>query len=316
MGLGSAGVRALPRDDSSDLDFLLFRQHDVLSRVQALAHFTEKAIRHRLDTGRWQRPRRGVYVLRHASDDDDQRRWIAVLAGPEGTVTAGRTALAQFGLRGFHVHAIHLLMPSAVRDRDTPHDVIVHRTRLLEASDVHDLGSPPCTMPARSVVDAAQWARSDDEARAVVAAAVQQRLVNAADLRATLARLSSVRRRPVITLAVNDAAGGAGSLPEVQFLALCRRGGLPRPRLQVSRRDRDGRQRYLDALFEPYGVHVEIDGVQHLDVRAYWADMRRQNAVWVSGERVLRFPAWAVRNQPDEVLETVCTALRAAGWPG
>ncbi|MEU7822308.1 DUF559 domain-containing protein [Catellatospora sp. NPDC049133] len=306
----------MPRDDSSDLDFLLFRQHDVLSRAQALAYFSEKAIRHRLATGRWQRPRRGVLVLRDTPGDDDQRRWIAVLAGPAGTVTAGRTALAQLGLRGFHVHAIHLLMPSATRDRDTPHDVIIHRTRRLEASEVHDLGSPPCTMPARSVVDAAQWARSDDEARAIVAAAVQQRLVDAADLRAVLARLSSVRRRPVIMLAVNDAAGGAGSLAEAQFLAVCRRGGLPRPRLQVSRRDGDGRQRYLDALFEQYGVHAEIDGAQHLDVRAYWADMRRQNAVWVRGERVLRFPAWAVRNQPDEVLETVRAALRAAGWPG
>ncbi|WP_230686997.1 type IV toxin-antitoxin system AbiEi family antitoxin domain-containing protein [Catellatospora vulcania] len=309
-------MRALPRDDSSDLDFLLFRQSDVLTRAQALAHFSEKAIRHRLDTGRWRRPRRGVYVLRDAPDDDDQRRWVAVLAGPPGTVTAGRTALAQLGLRGFHVHAIHLLMPSAARDRDTPHDVITHRTRRLEPSDVHDLGSPPCTMPPRSVIDAAQWARSDDEARSVVAAAVQQRLVDAADLRAVLARLSSVRRRPVITLAVNDAAAGAGSLPEAQFLALCRRGGLPRPKLQVSRRDGTGRQRYLDALFEQYGVHAEIDGAQHLDVRAYWADMQRQNALWVRGERVLRFPAWAIRNHPDEVLETVRAALRAAGWTG
>jgi hypothetical protein len=105
-----------------------------------------------------------------------------------------------------------------------------------------------------------------------------------------LARLSGTRRRPVIVQAVNDSAAGAGSLPEAEFLALCRRGGLPRPMLQVSRRDTDG--------------------------RAYWADMRRQNAMWVSGERVLRFPAWTIRHQPDEVLETVRAALRAAGWPG
>ncbi|MEU8007151.1 DUF559 domain-containing protein [Catellatospora sp. NPDC049111] len=309
-------MRELPRDDALDLDFLLFRQHDVLSRTQALAHFTDAAIRHRVASERWQRPRRGVYVLRPAPGDADQQRWIAVLAGPPGTVTAGRTALAQLGLRGFAVPAIHLLMPTAARDRDAPHDVLVHRTRLLDPADVHDLGSPPCTMPARSVVDASQWARSDDEARAIVAATVQQRLVGAAEVRAVLARMSGVRRRPVIVQAVNDAAGGAGSLPEAQFLALCRRGGLPRPKLQVSRRDADGRQRYLDALFEGYGVHAEIDGAQHLDVRGYWADMRRQNALWVSGERVLRFPAWAVRNKPDEVLETVRSALRAAGWPG
>lgn len=255
-------------------------------------------------------------MLQPAPGDDDQRRWIAVLAGPPGTVTAGRTALAQLGLRGFGVPAIHLLMPSAARDRDTPHDVIVHRTRRLDPAEVHHLGSQPCTMPARSAVDAAQWARSDDEARTIIAATVQQRLVTPADLRTVLARLSGMRRRPVIIQAVNDAAAGAASLPEAEFLALCRRGGLPRPKLQVSRRDTDGRRRFLDALFEHYGVHAEIDGSQHLDVRAYWADMRRQNALWVAGERILRFPSWAIRNQPDEVLETLRAALRAAGWPG
>jgi very-short-patch-repair endonuclease len=63
-------------------------------------------------------------------------------------------------------------------------------------------------------------------------------------------------------------------------------------------------------------VHVEIDGCQHLDVRQAWADMRRQNQLWIAGDRVLRFPAWALRSDPDAVLAQVRQALRAAGWPG
>ena len=47
---------------------------------------------------------------------------------------------------------------------------------------------------------------------------------------------------------------------------------------------------------------------------AYWADMRRQNAVWIAGERILRLPAWVVRNRPAEVVDQVRAALLAAGW--
>jgi very-short-patch-repair endonuclease len=78
--------------------------------------------------------------------------------------------------------------------------------------------------------------------------------------------------------------------------------------------DADGRRRYRDAHFEEWGVHVEIDGGQHTEVAAWWADMRRQNAMAVAGDRVLRFPAWAIRNKPDEVITAVRTALIAAGW--
>ena len=106
-------------------------------------------------------------------------------------------------------------------------------------------------------------------------------------------------------------SGGAHSLPEVEFLRLCRRAGLPAPTCQVSRVDSGGRRRYLDAYFEEYGVHVEIDGEQHDEPRARWADMRRQNNLWIAGDRVLRFPAWLVRRHPARVAAQVRAALQA-----
>jgi very-short-patch-repair endonuclease len=78
--------------------------------------------------------------------------------------------------------------------------------------------------------------------------------------------------------------------------------------------DADGRRRYVDAAFEPWGVHIEIDGRQHMEVRSWWADMKRQNALGVHGRRVLRFPAWALRNEPDVVIAQIRAALIAAGW--
>ena len=64
-------------------------------------------------------------------------------------------------------------------------------------------------------------------------------------------------------------------------------------------------------------MHVEIDGEQHDEPRARWADMKRQNNLWVAGDRVLRFPAWLVRRHPAEVAAQVARSARGrpAGVP-
>ncbi|WP_416901529.1 endonuclease domain-containing protein [Micromonospora echinospora] len=124
------------------------------------------------------------------------------------------------------------------------------------------------------------------------------------------------RRRRLILRTADDAAGGAHSLAELDFLSLVRRGGLPEPTRQKVRYDAAGRRRYLDVYFDRWRLHVEIDGGQHLDPRTAWTDMRRQNDLWIEGDRILRFPAWVVRNAPDEVLAQLRAALTAAGWPG
>jgi len=80
------------------------------------------------------------------------------------------------------------------------------------------------------------------------------------------------------------------------------------------RLDSTGRRRYLDLYFEEWGLHVEVDGAQHMDVQHAWADMERQNALWRSGERLLRFPSWLVRAEPQVVVAQIRRALLDAGW--
>ena len=58
------------------------------------------------------------------------------------------------------------------------------------------------------------------------------------------------------------------------------------------------------------------DGAAHTSVAAWWADMHRQNGAWISGERVLRFPAVALRHEPELVVGQLRVALVAGGWPG
>jgi hypothetical protein len=42
--------------------------------------------------------------------------------------------------------------------------------------------------------------------------------------------------------------------------------------------------------------------------------MVRQNALWLNGDRVLRFPAALLRSRPELVVAQLRDALEAAGW--
>ncbi|MFG2166117.1 DUF559 domain-containing protein [Micromonospora chersina] len=308
--------RGLPSDDADELSWVLFRQEDVLSAGQARRFLSEKTVRHRVVTGRWRQVHRGIYVTHSGPVGRAQLRWIAVLAAGPAAVLAGLTAAQAWGLRRYESAVVHLLLPARHQARSLPPWVRLHRTTLLPDEDVLAVGQPPRTMPARSLIDAAQWASTDDEARAVIAAGFQQRLVGGDDLHRVLDRVPRARRRELIRVTATDAAGGAHSLAEIDFLSLVRRAGLPEPSRQAIRWDAKGRRRYLDVWFAQWRVHVEIDGGQHLDPRTAWADMQRQNDLWASGDRVLRFPAWAIRHNPETVVTQLRTALRSAGWPG
>ncbi|MBO0868184.1 MAG: DUF559 domain-containing protein [Micromonosporaceae bacterium] len=289
----------------------------MVTRRQALRHVSAKTLEHRVHSGRWQRVHRGIYVANNGPVSGRQRWWIACLASGPAALLAGSTAAQMCGLRGHQTQAVHVLVPDRRQVLDPPAGVVVHRTSRLARGEVNRLGQPPHTTAARSLVDAAQWATNDDAARSIIAAGFQQRVVAGEDIHALVRRMTRVRRRALILEAAADALGGAESLPEAEFVRHLRTAGLPVPRLQVCRRDAHGRTRYLDGYYDEWRLHIEVDGSQHSEVRGYWADMRRQNGLWIAGDRVLRFPSWAVRHRSSEVVEQVRAALVAAGWrPG
>ncbi|SCF23518.1 hypothetical protein GA0074695_4617 [Micromonospora viridifaciens] len=51
-----------------------------------------------------------------------------------------------------------------------------------------------------------------------------------------------------------------------------------------------------------------------MDFRHWAADLRRQNRIWIEGDRILRFTAFEVRRRPEEVVAQLRAALLAAGW--
>ncbi|WP_245665726.1 DUF559 domain-containing protein [Actinoplanes subtropicus] len=190
--------------------------------------------------------------------------------------------------------------------------VRIHRTTILPARH-QQAGRPPRTTVARAVIDAAAWAENDNEAREVITRACQQGRATPQALTRVLELFPTIRRHRLINTTIADVSGGATALSEIDLVLLCRRFRLPTPDLQRRRIDESGRNRYVDAEWKSARLLVEVDGGHHMDVRQWAADMLRQNQVWISGDRILRFPAWLVRAEPATVARQIRAALIAAG---
>ncbi len=95
-------------------------------------------------------------------------------------------------------------------------------------------------------------------------------------------------------------------MSEIDFVAMCRRAGLPPPSQQViphrPLRPSALPRRTVEAGRRPH-VTVEIDGAAHRAVVTYWDDMYRGNELVISGEPVLRHPSVAVRLDEARVIE-------------
>jgi very-short-patch-repair endonuclease len=248
----------------------------------------------------------------------DQRTWAAILAAghdrrPGQVCLGGVSALVAWGLRSVEPDAVHIVVAVGHHAR-VPPGVTLHRTRV--PPDCHAVGPAgvPATWPGRALLDAAHWARSDAEARLFVAACFQQGLVTVAELERAAIDRPNTRRLALVRRTASDCAGGSHSLAELDLVALCRRARLPVPARQVTRYDRRGRRRYLDAVFEPWRVAVEVDGAHHLDVAQMWDDTQRGNALELDGYTLLRYPAHVVRSEPGRVAAELREALRRAGW--
>ena len=294
---------------------LLVSQDDVATRAQLLRHLSEGQLAWKVGSGRWQVPHAGVVVAHSGPLTAAQQQWVDLLSCGHGAVLAGLTAAVADGLTGHEPARPQILVPHRRQVTDRP-DLEVHSSTRLDDGNVHPARRPRRTRLARSLVDAASWATTDATARAILAAGVQQRLVRPTDLVAVAAPVRNLRRRRLILTTAADVAGGSHSLPELEFLRLCRRFGLPMPSRQVVRHDRHGRRRWLDVLFDAYGLVVEIDGMFHMSAAHWWDDMWRGNAHAVAREGLLRYPSFAVREQPAVVAAQVAAALRARGWPG
>jgi hypothetical protein len=138
----------------------------------------------------------------------------------------------------------------------------------------------------------------------VLAAVVQQRLVEPAALLDWIDRLSPLRGASRFRAALNDIAGGAQSVAEIDVRRLCRTFGIALPQRQVKRRDSTGRIRFTDCewrLADGRVLVLEVDGAFHMEVEHWEDDLARQRALTSPTRIVIRCTARELRDQPERL---------------
>ena len=76
------------------------------------------------------------------------------------------------------------------------------------------------------------------------------------------------------------------------------------------------RNRYLDNLYEEYGLCVELDGNQAHPEDQRWQDLRRINAITAEGVVTLRYGWIDVTSRPCETAAQIGAVLVGLGWTG
>ena len=297
-------------------DEILELQAGVATREQLLiAGMTRHAINWKVDTDRWQRPFPGVVIAHSGKIGQRELEWAALLWAGRGAALAGPTAAALDGLKGYESECIYLVIPSGRRvsvPRGEPR-LVVARSRALGPLHIHPVAVPRRTRITRSLVETAALRRRPEDAFAVLAAGVQQRLVSPSGLCEVIDELRRLRHKDAMLRGLEDVAGGVQSLPERSFLRIVEAAGLPRPDSQAVR-IHEGRRRYLDFYWSQWRLAAEIDGLSHLSVDRWIDDMTRSNELVVDGDAVLRFPAVVVRLQPRVVSDVLTRAFASRGW--
>lgn len=232
--------------------------------------------------------------------------WRALWESGKNAVLDGPTALLAAGLTGWKESLIHVSLPNG--DRVRPVEGVRHH-RLRDLGDVTGAGLLR-TKPEVAVVRAAQWAVSDRAAATLVAMTVQQRLVRPEQVIARWESVKYSQRREVLTGVIGDVCNGAHSLGELDFARMCRQRGLPEPTRQALRPGAKGRV-YLDVYWEALEVHVEIQGVHHVQGTATIEDALRFNALGLRNKRLLslQIPVLGLRVCPDVFMDQVAAAL-------
>jgi hypothetical protein len=286
-------------------------EHGVLSREVAAA---DRATRRRLRSGVW-RAYGSVVVTHNGPLEEVQRAWVAVLRAGPGAVLAAAWAMREHGVSVVVPERPQVVVP-AVRSWPRIPDVDVRRSRLLGPEHVHPVRQPPVFRLARATLDATSLCRHPEDVRALLCAPVQQRRLRPRELRECLALLGPLDRsirRP------EDARRPRARCPEHPRAALrawpasaAAPGTRPPAPLPAP-----GGKAYLDCWWERYRLHVEIDGLAHLWVTNWLADLARSNELAIGTPATrLRFAGFQLIEQEDEVFDQVRRALVAGGWTG
>lgn len=294
------------------------QQLGLFTRAQAIeAGQSAKAVDGRVRRGRYRRLLPGVYGDAGLPDSWEVAALAAALWAGGDAVLARDSAARIHGLplprrRG---EMIHLL----VGDRCfTARDgIVVHRTGTLPGHHVTVVGAHPVTTATRTVCDLAATLRVRP-LRRLVAAAVRDQLTDAIALRSCLRELGPVAGTRALRVLIDELSpldAQCRSEFESVYLRMARQYGIEPTAMNHPIRDDSGGRRYLDAVYLPEHVWVELDSkrfhgtlLDRNDDATRTASIQRAG-VWADP---LRFTWQDVTRRPAEVAAQVRGALAAA----
>lgn len=279
-------------------------QAGAASRRQVLAFgISDRVVQRLLRDGTWRAVSPGVYADRPQTWL--QLAWTGLLVGGSSAVL-GLAAAA-------HLHGFVRAAPSQIAvftgsrkhpNRSDP------RFRFIRA-DRLGFGEPCRTRGAQTVLDLAAEL-GPDELAALLAEVLGRRLVAGREILRLLEATGRHRNRTLLREVLGDVSEGAQSPLEVRYLRDVERAHrLPR----AIRQARLGPYRG-DALYEEFGVLVELDGRAFHQGLAGATDMDRDNFQQLQGVLTLRFGWRQVAGYPCSVARQVALALNSRGWPG
>jgi Transcriptional regulator, AbiEi antitoxin/Protein of unknown function (DUF559) len=250
------------------------RQHGVVSYAQlGAAGLDKSAIERRVRAGRLHRVHRGVYAVGHTAPNQEAEWMAAVLACGGDAVVSHRSGAVLWGLLWACSEPVHVSVPR-VGGKAKRRGIQVHRSSTLSSTVTTRRHGIPVTKPARTI----------DDLRGSVSERELRRAI----------RQAGVLGLPLGSHVEPDRTK---SDLELDFLALCRRHGIPAPEVNVKV---DGVE--ADFLWRDANLVVETDGyVYHRGEVAFQDDHARNLHFRLRGYEVLRLGEAQVSTEPTAV---------------
>ncbi|GAA1830532.1 hypothetical protein GCM10009812_23680 [Nocardioides marinus] len=273
-------------------------QEGLLSRRQlTMLGVDRHHVRAQVDAERWVARSSMVLSTTTGPPTRAQMRWVGVLhAGPRALV-ADLSAAEVHGLQRWHRDDTTVIIPDDLV-LDSQVDGVVYRRTRRHLPSMRSALSLPTMKLEPAVLHFAAYQRSPRTAQGVMAAVVQQGLTTPAALQEWIRRMKPLHKAPLLRTCLEEIAGGAGSLAEVDLARLCRTFGLAAPTRQARRRGSDGRLRYTDAewrLSDGRTLVLEIDGGFHMEVEHWEEDIARERSLLAADRQAVRCTARELR---------------------
>jgi very-short-patch-repair endonuclease len=254
----------------------------------------------------------GVYLFGAAPLLPGARELAAVLASGDSALVSHRSAAALWRIAAPAEDDVVDI--TVVGSRRRPRDgIVVHRTPAIDPADRALLRGIPITSPARTVLDFAAGASSDELERGI-AEAYALRLTTEAELKRTIER--NPHRAGVAALKAELRREGGPAWTRLEgerrMKLLIRQAQLPAPLANIKVAGYKA-----DFLWPAERLIVEVDGYQfHGHRQAFERDRRRDAAHVLAGYRVIRITWRRLTDEPLAVAAIIAGALSASRSPG